>query len=147
VRDQEGRLRSQPRSTEDAFELIKLFTATKNLAIRAGLTSEARWLSRRLRPARLRSFQADARFYQQILPKGSLVFDVGANLGDKSEALLAAGMRVVAFEPNPDVAPELKSRCQDHKDWSFLHSALGRTASINTFYARESHESSGLDPT
>jgi len=59
----------------------------------------------------LQSFVNDASFYQNLLPSGGLVFDVGANIGEKSEALLEAGMKVIAFEPNPEVIAELLGRC------------------------------------
>jgi FkbM family methyltransferase len=42
------------------------------------------------------------RFYKHLIPPGSLCFDVGANVGERSRAMLAAGGRVVAVEPNPD---------------------------------------------
>jgi FkbM family methyltransferase len=40
-------------------------------------------------------------FYSSFVHPGDLVFDVGANLGNYSEALLAIGANVVAIEPDP----------------------------------------------
>jgi len=50
---------------------------------------------------------ADARelirkFYQTLLPSGSLVFDIGANVGVLSAMFAALGNRVIALEPNKD---------------------------------------------
>jgi FkbM family methyltransferase len=40
-------------------------------------------------------------FYRQFISPGELVFDVGANIGEYSDAFLRLGARVVAIEPNP----------------------------------------------
>jgi len=47
-------------------------------------------------------------FYAKLLPKGSLVFDIGANVGAFSEALASIGARVVALEPNADNARNIQ---------------------------------------
>jgi FkbM family methyltransferase len=78
------------------------------------------------------------------LPPAALCFDVGANIGDKSEALLEAGARVIAFEPNPEVWPELIARCGAHPNWSLVRSALGSTAAVATLYRRKSSGESGF---
>jgi len=49
------------------------------------------------------------RFYRQFVSPGSLVFDVGANVGDYSRAFLDLGARVVAVEPTPELAARLKN--------------------------------------
>jgi 16S rRNA A1518/A1519 N6-dimethyltransferase RsmA/KsgA/DIM1 with predicted DNA glycosylase/AP lyase activity len=46
-------------------------------------------------------------FYRPFIPKGSLVFDIGANVGEYTQAFLDLGARVVAVEPNPDLARKL----------------------------------------
>ena len=40
-----------------------------------------------------------ARFYRGIVAPGDLAFDIGAHAGNRTRALLAAGARVVALEP------------------------------------------------
>ncbi|MFT3974415.1 MAG: FkbM family methyltransferase [Amaricoccus sp.] len=40
-----------------------------------------------------------ARFYRGIVGPGDLAFDIGAHVGNRSRALVAAGARVVAVEP------------------------------------------------
>ncbi|OWY64728.1 hypothetical protein B7486_45690 [cyanobacterium TDX16] len=54
-------------------------------------------------------------FYSKLLEFDDLCFDVGANVGKKTAALLEAGMRVVAFEPQPGCMYELKARCRDYR--------------------------------
>jgi FkbM family methyltransferase len=50
----------------------------------------------RARPWRLARL---ARFYAALLVPGDLAFDIGAHVGNRTEAMLRAGARVVALEP------------------------------------------------
>lgn len=40
-----------------------------------------------------------ARFYRELVGPGDLAFDIGAHVGNRTRALVAAGARVVALEP------------------------------------------------
>jgi FkbM family methyltransferase len=51
-------------------------------------------------------------FYSAFIQTGDLVFDVGANLGNYSEALRSVGATVVAIEPDPRNAKILRKRLQ-----------------------------------
>ena len=66
---------------------------------------------RTFKPAYSRQHQAYMRklrkFYQPFVPAGSLVFDIGANIGEYSEAFLDLGAQVIAVEPNPDLVRKL----------------------------------------
>lgn len=126
------------------MSLMTMLATAKRVSITTGLYRPARWLNRRIRPHLLRALRNDIEFYRSLLSPGALCFDVGANIGDKSEALLQAGARVVAFEPNPLVTPELQARCGYHRDWTFVATAIGSGAAIATLHVRESHGSSGL---
>ena len=44
------------------------------------------------------------RLYAPFVERGDLVFDIGAHLGDRTAAFAALGARVVALEPQPDLA-------------------------------------------
>jgi FkbM family methyltransferase len=119
-------------------------TAAKQLSIATGLYRPARWLARTLRASESRAFRADIALYDSFLSSGDLCFDVGANVGDKSEAMLQLGAHVVAFEPNPLVVPELRARCAQHPRWTLVEAALGSAAAISTFYAQREHSQSSL---
>jgi FkbM family methyltransferase len=41
-------------------------------------------------------------FYSSLLPKGALVFDIGANVGTMTRLFSSLGTKVIAVEPNPD---------------------------------------------
>lgn len=71
-------------------------------------------------------------FYSQLLPKDSLVFDIGANLGQYSEALESAGMRVIAVEPNADCVRHVELT-YPNKRIETIHAALGPKSGLATF--------------
>jgi FkbM family methyltransferase len=50
------------------------------------------------------------RFCRTLVRPGDLAFDIGAHVGNRSEALARAGARVVAFEPQPRLADFLERR-------------------------------------
>jgi FkbM family methyltransferase len=121
-----------------------LSTVAKRMSIAAGLYRQARWVSRRIHRREDQELHADIAFYRSLFSPGSLCFDVGANIGEKSEAMLEAGARVIAFEPNPLVQSELQARCEGHANWTFVGAALGSAPSISTLYARKGLVNSGL---
>lgn len=52
------------------------------------------------RPAERRRLWQSEEFYRTFISKGDIVFDVGANVGERTETFLRLGARVVAIEPN-----------------------------------------------
>jgi len=50
------------------------------------------------------------RFYRPFVPPGSLAFDIGAHVGDRTAAFRRLGARVVAVEPQPSLARALRLR-------------------------------------
>lgn len=64
-------------------------------------------------------------FFRQFVPVGSTVFDIGANVGELTQAFLALGAsRVVAVEPTPHLVAELK-RIRDRR-LTVVSAAAGR---------------------
>jgi FkbM family methyltransferase len=57
-----------------------------------------------------RAHQARRALYRPFIVKADLVFDIGANIGGVTDAMLALGARVVAVEPNPTLAGKLRRR-------------------------------------
>jgi FkbM family methyltransferase len=62
----------------------------------------------------LRYFQSqlnalrDYYIYRSIIKKGDLVFDIGANIGDKTRLFMRLGAKVISVEPNKQFFKELK---------------------------------------
>ncbi len=92
--------------------------------------------------AAYRSCNRDARkkhareisFYSSLIPYGALCFDIGANLGEKAEVLLACGSRVVSVEPNPVCYPTLKYAFGKNKNCHLVQSAVGNASGFIDLY-------------
>jgi FkbM family methyltransferase len=75
--------------------------------------------------ARRRRRAAARRLYGEFIGKGDLCFDVGANVGNRTEVFLALGAVVVAVEPQVDCAAELRRRFGANGRLTVVESALG----------------------
>jgi FkbM family methyltransferase len=64
---------------------------------------------------------------EQFIAPGYLVFDVGANVGDRTEMFLDRGARVVAVEPQPPCIHALQDRFAGRPEVVIEPKALGRT--------------------
>jgi FkbM family methyltransferase len=75
-----------------------------------GVYRTARQLRNRyLRPELGNRYRTLREFYSQFIRPGDLVFDVGANRGDRTEVFVQMGARVVAAEPLPALAARLRT--------------------------------------
>jgi FkbM family methyltransferase len=85
-------------------------TAIKNASISLGLYKPARSLYRTLRPSKKRHFQQHTEFLTQFIKPEDLAFDVGANIGERTEMMLSLGAKVVAFEPQSNCIREIRAK-------------------------------------
>jgi FkbM family methyltransferase len=87
-------------------------------------------LARRLhlKGERAEAHRQRVRFYRELLGDDDLVFDVGANVGDRTAALLEAGCRVVAVEPQAECCRCLRRLEKANPRLTVLQKACGRTA-------------------
>lgn len=121
-------------------------SAAKRIVLAGGLYRPARWIATRARPARLKAFREEVALYHSLLPDNALCFDVGANIGERSEALLAAGARrVVAFEPDPRAIREARGRCSHDRRWTMIEAAVGKGPSVMPFHLAPGSPESSLD--
>jgi FkbM family methyltransferase len=67
----------------------------------------------------------EIKFYSALLKPGALCFDVGANLGQKTEIFLACGARVITIEPNPHCRPTLEFHFGGNPRCELLFTAVG----------------------
>jgi FkbM family methyltransferase len=64
------------------------------------------------------------KFYSKLINKNELCFDIGANIGKKSEILLKIGANVMAFEPQKKCIPKLLLLKSKYKKFNFESLAL-----------------------
>jgi FkbM family methyltransferase len=74
----------------------------------------------------LRQARRMREFYSSLLPKASLVFDIGANDGTVTRVFTSLGARVVAVEPNSDCVRHLELTTQ-RDTVEVLQAAVGAT--------------------
>jgi FkbM family methyltransferase len=60
-------------------------------------------------------FADEKKFYSQFINNGDLCFDIGANIGDKTELFIQLGAAVVAIEPQESCWRILKRRFRNNK--------------------------------
>lgn len=78
-------------------------------------------------------------FYKQLFSPGDIVFDVGANVGDKAAIFLQAGAKVIAVEPQESCWRILTRRFGQQKDRVVIvTSALGEKEGVITLYIDKS---------
>lgn len=65
------------------------------------------------------------KFYRQFIEPGDVVFDVGANLGNRTKAFLLLGADVVAFEPQKRCMEYLENVLEGRKGVKLVSKALG----------------------
>ena len=112
----------------------------KRIAQNFGVFAQARAFYRRLSPEVRSSLQTDNELYGRFISPGDLVFDIGANLGQKSEVFLELGARVVGVEPNPCCKAVLQNLFRHNIHFTHVPQAVGSekgTASL-TFVSTSS---------
>jgi FkbM family methyltransferase len=70
------------------------------------------------------------RFYRQFLHPGALSFDIGAHVGNRTQAFLGLGAQVVAVEPHPLCAAYLQRRFGHHRGFTLIPKAIGSQAGV-----------------
>lgn len=64
------------------------------------------------------------KFYSQFVKSGSLCFDIGANIGKKTDIFLKLGAKVVAVEPNPECVAFLRRKYRFNKNVTIIDKGL-----------------------
>jgi|ERR1051326_400314 FkbM family methyltransferase len=85
-------------------------------------------------------------FYATIIGPDDLVFDVGANVGQRSAIFSQLARMVVAFEPQPQCLTHLKSRFKFKPNVRIEPIALGATDGEAIIYQSSSHDLSSMSP-
>lgn len=81
------------------------------------------------------------RFYRPFIPPNALCFDIGAHLGNRADAWLSLGARVIAVEPQPQCIQYLQKRFGNRPSMTIVPKAIGSIQGTARMYV------SSLDPT
>lgn len=76
-------------------------------------------------PSNIRHKQEMEKFYSQFVDKGDLCFDIGANIGNRTEIFLTLGATVVAVEPQEMCAKRLSRKYKNNDKVIIIQKALG----------------------
>ena len=93
-----------------------------------GLLPLARLIRKRLSslsPKKAKLRRETKRFYAQFVGKGDLVFDVGANMGSRTEVCLKLGARVICVEPQEVCVEHLRKLFGKNSRAIIVDKALG----------------------
>lgn len=77
------------------------------------------------------------RFYQQFVQPGGLCFDLGAHLGNRTEAWLQLGATVVAVEPQPVCIEYLEKKYGPHPRFTLVPKAVGENQGLMELHISE----------
>jgi len=83
--------------------------------------------------------------YGQVCGPGSLVFDVGANLGQKTHVFLHLGARVVSIEPERDCAEYLRTHFRSDRLTVVNAAVADRPGTVRLFVDAQTPEISTVD--
>jgi FkbM family methyltransferase len=116
----------------------------KQASIALGLYRPARIAHRAIFPAIGRKFRDRQRLFSLFLKPGDLVFDVGANIGEFTEVFLSIGAKVVAFEPQPKCAGELRAR--GTRNLAVVEQAVGDQCGIAHLHLKQADVEASMLP-
>lgn len=111
-----------------------------------GLYPRVRYWYRRIKPELRRERERERRFYRQFVAPGDLCFDVGANVGQTLEAMLACRGRVVAIEPNPFCVQALQWEFGSNRDVTIVAKAIGAAGGFAALHFEGTDSTGSLRP-
>ena len=84
--------------------------------------------------------------YGTFVRPGDLVFDVGANLGNRTAIFVELGARVVAVEPQSVCLAALRDRFENVPEVTIVPQALGSTVGVAEIQVSQAHGISSMSP-
>jgi FkbM family methyltransferase len=83
-------------------------------------------------------------FYSQFVSKDDLCFDIGANVGSRTEVFLQLGARVVSVEPQEKCMKKLEKKYAKNDRVSLVKSAVGESEGEEEMMISNSHVVSSM---
>ena len=110
-------------------------SAKVRLLKKFGIFNHARHFVYKLKSTSL----ASKEFYSSFVKKGSLCFDIGANIGQKTEIFLKLGAKVIAVEPQEDCVRFLKKKFQKNPNVTIVNKAVDHVEGDKELYVCEAN--------
>lgn len=79
-----------------------------------------------MNPTRIRHKNEMMKFYSQFIGKGDLCFDIGANIGNRTEIFLKLGATTVAVEPQESCLQRMRMRYKNNNRLILIQMACGK---------------------
>lgn len=89
--------------------------------------------------------QRERRLFSQFIKSGDLVFDIGANVGDKAHTFLSLGSRVICVEPDARCQAQLENRFISNLHTTLVRAGVGAEVGQAKFYASAKSARSTFD--
>ena len=83
-------------------------------------------------------------FYSNFISSGDLCFDIGANMGNRTEAFLELGAQVVAVEPQEQCLSTLRKKFQSNSKLTIIDKALDKTEGESELFISSAHTLSSM---
>jgi len=83
-------------------------------------------------------------FYKKFINEGDLCFDIGANIGERTETFLQLGAKVITVEPQPQCMKILKQKFSNSGNVEFVEAAISSEKGINEMFICEVNECSSI---
>jgi FkbM family methyltransferase len=115
---------------------------TRELLSKAWRPIYARRLSAQARRMRRKRLQ----FYSSFIGSGDLVFDIGANIGERSDRFLALGAVVVAVEPQVECTELMRCQWKDEPRFTLFEDACAETAGERELFVSDASTLSSMSP-
>ena len=84
------------------------------------------------------------RFYSRFIKRGHLCFDIGANLGSRTDIMLKLGARVVAVEPQHACMEKLEKKYKGNNRVSLVKKAIGEVRGKKKLLISDIHSMSSM---
>lgn len=83
-------------------------------------------------------------FYSQFLKPGHICFDIGANMGNRTEAFLEIGCKVIAVEPQRQCVEHLRSVFGENPNLVIVSKGLDKEPGQQEIYISDAHTLSSM---
>ena len=85
-------------------------------------------------------------FYRQFISNGDIVFDVGANVGNRTKVFLKLHAQVIGFEPQHMCAEFLTVALKNNENFTLVKKALGSEVGEAEMLISDTHTISSMSP-